>query len=131
MRRQPITQRQQAAHRRLKLRQMRHADPALIGYAHARRDRRLMHVKRRGTLHDHLHYDHLLALDTERRREGSRRSTSLKIVLNSNSPEFRAGPPRQTSHGLNTRHSGAASPSGQRIIAHFHPTGTDNSAERN
>jgi hypothetical protein len=28
-------------------------------------------------------------------------------------------------HGLNTRHSGAASPSGRRIIVHFHPPGAD------
>jgi hypothetical protein len=48
-----------------------------------------------------------------------------------NSPEFRAGSPRQTNHGLNTRHSEAASPSDRQIIAHFTRPEPTKPAERN
>ena len=91
-----------------------------------------MHVKRRRALDDDLHCQHLSdAMDTKRRREGPRRSSILKIVLKATVRNSGQGPRAKLADGLNTRHSGAASPSGDRIIADFHPTGTDNSAERN
>jgi hypothetical protein len=70
MGRQPITQRQQPTDRRLKLRHKRHADPALIGDAHARHDRRLVHIQGRRTLHDHVHPAPLLRRDEHQRAAG-------------------------------------------------------------
>jgi hypothetical protein len=61
MRRQPISQREQATDRGLKLGDLLDAIPTLVRDAHTRGDLRLVHTKRRRALHHRLHHASLPA----------------------------------------------------------------------
>ena len=104
-----ITQRQQAAHRRLKLRQMRLTDPALSGTRTHAVTVALCTSKAAGrsTITSTRH----LLVSAPSTPGGVPKIIESEDRAQQQQSGFRQAP-RQTSHGLNTRHSGAASPSG-------------------
>ncbi len=55
--------------------------PLADGHTHARRHLRLVDIKRRRALDDHLHHNLLQPRTTDRRPRGPRRTTSLRSVL--------------------------------------------------
>jgi len=77
---QPVAQRQQPPHRGLKLGQVRLTATARRGHTHTRGHLRLVDIKRRRTLNDHLHHD-LLATRTGTPSARASKTTSLRNVL--------------------------------------------------
>src|ERR1035441_7890197 len=119
---QPVPQRQQATHRRLELPHLLPALAAITRRAHARRDLRLVHIQRPGTLHHLIHHQPPASRCTERRRpEGPATTDESGKRAQGNSPAFRQGPSAILLTGLNG-HQGkdAASQGDARILAHFH-----------
>jgi hypothetical protein len=79
---QPVAQRQQALHRRLKLRDPLLAPTARPGNPHARGHLRLVDIQRARTLNDRLHRS-LLSPDHDATvARGAQLQTSLMVVLN-------------------------------------------------
>jgi hypothetical protein len=75
---EPVAQRQQSLHRRLKLSDVLHALPALAWHAHARHHARVVDIQRRWALDDHIHPAAPFgSIDTERPLAGSLDSRSI------------------------------------------------------
>src|ERR1017187_11040088 len=100
---QPVPQRQQATHRRLELPHLLPALAAITRRAHARRDLRLVHIQRPGTLHHLIHHQPPASRSTQHRRpEGPATTDESDKRAQGNSPAFRQGP----SAILSTGHTG-------------------------
>ena len=98
---QPVTQRQQAAHRRLELPHLLVALAALTRRAHARRHLRLVHVQRSGTLHHLIHHQPPASRSTQHRRpQGPATTDESGKRAQGNSPAFRQGPSAIPNTGL-------------------------------
>src|SRR5450755_5100995 len=92
-RRQPVPQRQKASHRRRELAHLLLALAALTRRAHGRRDLRLVHVQRPGTLHHLIHPNLPASRSTQHRRpQGPATTDESGKRAQGNSPAFRQDP---------------------------------------
>jgi hypothetical protein len=74
---QPVAQREQPPHGRLKLGDMLNPPATLARRAHARHHGRVVHIQRRRALHNHIHPTPPSSIDSDRPTAGSLDSRSI------------------------------------------------------